>query len=223
MGNGVYKQYLRIGRHPVLAHTLAAFEACDLVDSIIVVVPQGHVDDCWHKIVKRNRFSKVGRIVPGGKHRQDSVLEALEVVDSETGIVCIHDGVRPFIEPAKIAETIILCAHWDAVVVAVSAKDTIKTAERGLVKRTLDRQSLWCVQTPQTFDYQLIYTAYQRAMEAEVYTTDDSSLVERLGHAVKIVEGSYDNIKITTPVDLCTAKMILERRGSCLARYKAGG
>ena len=223
MESPVPKQYLRIGRHPVLAHTLAAFEACDLVDSIIVAVPQGHVEDCWQKIVKRNAFSKVTQIVAGGEQRQDSVLEALQVVDHETGIVCIHDGVRPFIDPEKIAETIILCAHWDAVVVAVPVKDTIKTSARGLVKRTLDRRNLWSVQTPQTFDYQLIFTAYHQATEAGYYSTDDSALVERLGRSVKIVQGCYDNIKITTPADLAAAKLILEARGSCLARYKGAG
>lgn len=221
MGGGADKQYLRIGRHPILAHTLAAFEACALVDSIIMAVPEGHVEHCWEKVVKRYGFRKVARIVPGGSRRQDSVLEALDVVESDTGIVCIHDGVRPFIDPEKIAETVLVCAHWDAAVVAVPVKDTVKAASKGLVLQTLDRKALWQVQTPQTFDYQLIYTAYQRALEAEVRATDDSALVERLGHAVRIVEGSEDNIKITTPVDLSLAKMIFKRRGSCLATYTA--
>ena len=220
MGSAVHKQYLRIGRHPILAHTLSAFEVCDLIDSIIVVVHEDYVETCWQKIVKRNHISKVSKIVVGGEERQDSVFEGLEAVDYDTGIVCIHDGVRPFITPSKISESVLLCSHWDAVVVAVPVKDTIKSAQNGLVKRTLDRKNLWTVQTPQTFDYQLIYTAYQRAMEDEFYSTDESALVERLGHRVKILEGSCDNIKITSPVDLSIAKMIFKARGSCLSRLR---
>ncbi|HID95161.1 MAG TPA: 2-C-methyl-D-erythritol 4-phosphate cytidylyltransferase [Candidatus Latescibacteria bacterium] len=207
MGPGPPKQLLELGGRPILIHTLQAFEQCEQVDDIIVVVSREIYDFCTERIPPH--FPKVKRIVTGGERRQDSVYEGLKAVEDGTKIVVIHDGTRPFITPQEISESIRLCRQAKAVVVAVRVKDTIKSVVNGAVKETLDRNRLWAAQTPQTFEFPLILRAYQEAYGEGFYSTDDSALVERLGYKVEVLEGSYRNIKITTPEDLILAKRIL--------------
>ena len=226
MGGAIPKPFLQIGGRPVLAYTLDAFERCDAVDEVILVVGRTHLQVCAEEVVDRYGFTKVRNILPGGKERQDSVWEGLKAVEEGTEIVVIHDGARPFVAPELVAESVERCRACGAVIAAVPVKDTIKEAEdradthHPLVVGTLDRKRLWAVQTPQTFAFDLIFRAYQRAMEAHIYATDDAALVEQLGHPVHILPGSYRNIKITTSEDLALGEMILSQ--ICTAELALG-
>ena len=212
MGDNRNKQYLPLNGRPILVHTLTPFEESNLVDSIILTVPAGDEDYCKKEVVDKFGIKKVTEILHGGKERQDSVRAGLYVLDSGVDFVIIHDGVRPFITPQMIADSIYGAENRGACVVAVPAKDTIKEVSKdGLVLRTLERKNLWMVQTPQTFRYNIIKEAHDNAFADGFLSTDDSALVERLGHQVTIVQGSYENIKITTREDLKMAEASLIR------------
>jgi 2-C-methyl-D-erythritol 4-phosphate cytidylyltransferase len=204
------KQFLKLGDRPILAHTIEKFERCELIDEIILVVPEEYLGYCSHAIVDPHSFRKIHKIVGGGKERQDSVQLGLKACPRPTSIVAIHDGVRPLILPERISESIKLCRQMKAVILAVPVKDTIKRVENGSVVTTLDREKLWLVQTPQVFEYELILRAYQKAGEDDFVATDDSILVERLGCNVAVLEGDYENIKITTAEDLIIAGRLIE-------------
>ena len=152
------------------------------------------------------------KIAYGGKERQDSIYNGLKKLDSNSDIVLIHDGARPFVSHAIINETIQVAKNKKAAVVGVPVRDTIKVVENGVVKSTPSRQTLWSAQTPQTFDKDLIIRAYENAYSKNFYGTDDSMLVEFLGQEVTMVLGSYENIKITNPEDINVAEQILNLR-----------
>lgn len=206
------KQFLTLGDKPILAYTIEKFERCQLVNEIVLVVPEDYLGYCSQAIVDRYSFNKIKRIVCGGEERQDSIYKGLKACANNTLIVAIHDGVRPLISAEKISESIKLCQQKKAVILAVPVKDTIKRVEDGSVITTLDRGKLWLAQTPQVFKYKLILDAYEKAREDGFVGTDDSVLVERLGHQVAVLEGEYDNIKITTAEDLVIAEKILKIR-----------
>jgi 2-C-methyl-D-erythritol 4-phosphate cytidylyltransferase len=155
-------------------------------------------------------FKKVKRILSGGKERQDSVYKGLLALSKDTDIVLIHDGVRPFISTEKIGKSIEMCKKEKAVILALPVNDTVKRVDEEYVVTTLDREKLWIAQTPQTFEYKLILEAYKKAIEDSFIGTDDSSLVERLGFKVRVLEGESQNIKITTREDLVLAEKIIE-------------
>jgi len=205
------KQFLVLGDKPILVHTIDKFERCQLIDEIILVAPEDYLGYCSQAITDKYSFKKIKRIVCGGKERQDSVYLGLKACSNNTDIVAIHDGVRPLISPEKISESIKLCQQKKAVILAVPLKDTIKRVEDGSVVTTLDRKKLWLVQTPQVFEYRLILDAYEKAREDGFIGTDDSVLVERLGHEVTVLEGEYENIKITTAEDLAIAERSLDK------------
>lgn len=211
MGGELPKQFIQIKKKPVLTHTVEKFEKCDLIDEIVLVVPEDYVSFCSYQVVDVYDFKKVRRILAGGKERQGSVYKALLSLSGNTDIVVIHDGVRPFISLEKIAKSIEICKKEKAVILALPINETVKRIEDKFVITTLDREKLWVAQTPQTFEYKLILEAYKKAMEDGFIGTDDSSLVERIGFKVKVLEGEYENIKITTPEDLILAERILER------------
>jgi len=205
------KQFHSLGGKPILARSLDKFETCPLIRSILLVVGEEDMDYCLKEIVERYGFQKISQIVPGGKRRQDSVKNGIDALPKDTDIVAIHDGVRPFITRAMIEDTVHSAARHGAVVLAMPVKDTIKASNPdGTVLKTLDRESLWQIQTPQAFQVDVIKEAYSRAMEDGFVGTDDASLVERLGVKVHILPGSYMNIKITTPEDLFFADLILK-------------
>jgi 2-C-methyl-D-erythritol 4-phosphate cytidylyltransferase len=206
------KQFLTLGDKPVLVHTIEKFERCELIDEIILVVPEDYLGHCSQAIVDRYSFNKIKKVVAGGEERQNSVYKGLKACANNTLIVAIHDGVRPLISPEKISESIKLCLQKKAVILAVPVKDTIKRVENGSVITTLDRGKLWLVQTPQVFEYRLIADAYEKASKDDFVGTDDSVLVERLGHEVTVLEGEYENIKITTAEDLIIAEKLLEMK-----------
>jgi 2-C-methyl-D-erythritol 4-phosphate cytidylyltransferase len=206
------KQFLTLGDKPVLVHTIEKFERCELIDEIILVVPEDYLGHCSQAIVDRYYFNKIKKVVAGGEERRNSVYKGLKACANNTLIVAIHDGVRPLISPEKISESIKLCLQKKAVILAVPVKDTIKRVENGSVITTLDREKLWLVQTPQVFEYRLIADAYEKASKDDFVGTDDSVLVERLGHEVTVLEGEYENIKITTAEDLIIAEKLLEMK-----------
>ncbi len=195
-----------------------ALEALECVDDIEEIIPVFKKDDMEQGLALIERFgiSKVKRVAPGGKERQDSVFNGLNLAGKKTDVVLIHDGVRPLIEKSVIEESIKQLKDCDGVVVGVPPKDTIKEA-RGhgkdiVVKRTLNRNALRAVQTPQVFKYSALMHAYKKAMSEKFYSTDDSAIVERYGGKVKVIMGSYTNIKVTTPEDLDMAEMLLRKR-----------
>lgn len=208
---GKKKQFHSLGGKPILAHTLDKFETCPLIRSILLVVGQEDMDYCLKEIIEQYKFQKISQIVPGGKRRQESVKNGIDALPKDADVVTIHDGVRPFVTKAMIEDTIHSAERVGAVVLAMPVKDTIKVSNPdGTVLKTLDRESLWQIQTPQTFRVSVIKEAYYRAAEDGFVGTDDASLVERLGVKVHILPGSYTNIKITTPEDLFLANLFLK-------------
>ncbi|OGP95770.1 MAG: 2-C-methyl-D-erythritol 4-phosphate cytidylyltransferase [Deltaproteobacteria bacterium RBG_16_47_11] len=208
---GRKKQFHLLAGKPILAHTLDKFETCPLIQSILLVVGEEDMDHCLKEIVEKYRYKKISQIIPGGKQRQESVKNGIDALSKDVKIVVIHDGVRPFVTKAMIEESIHSAIRFGAVVVAMPVKETIKMAHSdGTVVKTLDRESLWQTQTPQTFQTHLIKEAFHKAIEDGFIGTDDASLVERLGVKVHILPGSYTNIKITTTEDLMLAYLLIE-------------
>ena len=212
------KQFLSLEGKPILCHTLDPFEACPSIDIIHLVVGQEDMTYTLQEIVEAYGYRKISQIVPGGKLRQESVKKGIDTLSSEVDIVAIHDGVRPFVTQRMIEESIQGARQFKAVVLAMPVKETIKMAgpDRTVLK-TLDRESLWQIQTPQTFQLDLIRQALHKATEDGFIGTDDASLVERIGGKVHILPGSYTNIKITTPEDLILGHLIL-KMGASLER-----
>ena len=212
MGNSRSKQYLLLGGVPILVHTLRTFERASVIDHIVLVVPENDIDYTRHSIVEQYQISKVKYVVAGGRQRQDSVRNGLDIVSDENEIIVIHDGVRPFISEELINVSVQKAFEEGAVTVGVAVKDTVKSVDRdGLIKETLKRDILWLTQTPQAFRREIIKRAYQRANEDNIYCTDDASLVERINIKVRMINGSYDNIKITTPEDLELGEYLLRK------------
>lgn len=210
---GQKKQFYLLADRPILAHTVDHFETCPLVRSTLLVVSEEDMDYTLKEIVEKYHYRKIAQIVPGGKRRQDSVKNGLDALAAGSEIVMIHDGVRPFITRAMIEESIHSAERFGAVIVAMPVKEAIKMSNTdGTVLKTLDRESLWQAQTPQTFQAELIREAYAKAARDGYWGTDDASLVERLGVRVHILPGSYANIKITTPEDLMLAHLFLKMK-----------
>lgn len=205
-GRGTNKVFAEIGGKPVLAHTLSVFESCNAIGEIIVVTGKDDIEAVG-KLVDRFAFKKVTHIVVGGEHRQDSVRQGLEKVTGD--IVAIHDAARPMVTCDIIEQSIEEARRSGACVAAVPVVDTIKKAKGKTVSATIYRANLYSIQTPQTFKTDLIRKAYESAYSDGIYATDDAALVERMGEKVAIVDGSYDNIKITTPSDIELASMKL--------------
>lgn len=215
MNTNVAKQYLLLAGKPVLYYSLACFQQSDRIEDIILVVGSGQEDYVREQLTEKYHLTKVRQIVPGGKERYDSVRNGLKALQEEKeqeseneSYVLIHDGARPFLTQEIIDRVCREVLTEKACAVGMPVKDTIKiTNEEGYVTATPDRRRVWQVQTPQAFDLKLICEAYQNwedSDEKDVFCiTDDAGMVERFtGQKVKMVEGSYRNIKITTPEDL---------------------
>ena len=201
MGTKIQKQYLEICGKPVLYYSLAAFAASPIIDEIVLVTGEG---------------TKVNKIVVGGKERYESVYKALKEIEPE-GYVFIHDGARPFVDESIIERTYQAVKEYRACVAGMPSKDTVKIVdENDFAVNTPERRFVWCIQTPQVFETALIRHAYFKLMENEeneTGITDDAMVVERMENcAVKLVEGSYENIKITTPEDLILAESLIKKR-----------
>ena len=210
MGAATNKQLLFLDNKPIIAHTLQVFEDCKAVDGVYLVVNQKDLPIVQEEILETYRFSKVMKLVIGGRLRQDSVKNGLEAIEHPCDIVVIHDGARPFITPSFIEKGIFLMEMFDAIIPAIPVKDTIKViSKEGFVVKTLERDSLWHVQTPQTFKFDVISKAYKDGISKKLCGYDDATFLEFSGKKVKVIEGSSYNIKITTPEDLVTARGIL--------------
>jgi len=197
----------------MLAHTLLAFQRAPEIDEIIPVLSQEDIERCLHDVIERYRITKVKTLVVGGKERQDSVLYGLQKLEQDTAVVLVHDGVRPFVTPEMISEAVGLAKKGECIAVGVPIKDTIKEVDDNkIVRHTLERGRLWAIQTPQAFPVKILKRAYEESYTQKMYGTDDASLVERMGGTVRVIMGSYENIKITTAEDLVLAEEILKRR-----------
>ena len=213
MGAGTPKQFLMLDGVPMMLHSLRVLERVPGVTEIVLVVPKEERARALAEVVERYGLKKVLKVVPGGATRQESVHHGLNEVDEDVEIVVVHDAVRPFITEDLVERSIEAARQHGGAIVAVPMKDTPKQAgPDGLIQKTLDRAGLWLAQTPQTFRRALVVAAYRKAALAHIHATDDAALVERLGHTVAIVQGSWDNMKITTPEDMVIAEAILAAR-----------
>ena len=203
------KQFLQLAGTPIIFHTLKPFELCESIQEVIVVLP-AEESAAFLALAGKQGLGKLARVVPGGATRADSVKRGLMAIRSATAeIVAVHDGVRPFVSVAEIDNTIAAAQRDGAAILATPVTDTIKLVEGDAVVKTLERRNLRQALTPQCFRYELLRKAYEQADVNDPSLTDESSLVERLGHTVTIVDGSARNIKITTPRDLLIAETFL--------------
>ena len=204
------KQFIHIKEKPMLAYTIEKFQDCDAVDDIVVVVAEEYEAFCRQKIVSKWAYRKVMAVVPGGENRQESVYRGLAAAEPSTDICVVHDGARPFIAERQIAAVIQGAAFHGACVLGVNLQDTVKRCDAAsVILDTVDRSDLWAVQTPQGFRFAPLLNAHAQAVREGFVGTDDSQLMERLGHRVKMLEGTRDNFKITTDADLAYAEFIL--------------
>ena len=208
-----HKPFVRLAGRPMLAWTLSALERAAAIDGIVVV---SHRDDVAkvQRLSKQYRYQKVIRVVPGGVSRMSSVFRGLEALPPSAEWVVVHDGARPFVTPALIQAALRAARQAKAVVTAVPVVPTIKRARGRWVEATLNRNHLWAVQTPQVFHRNLLKRAHAKAMARGATATDDATLVEALGHRVRIVPGDHRNIKVTTPDDLIVAEAFLKQKRS---------
>lgn len=210
MGTAVQKQYIELCGKPVLYYALHTFQNSGVIDEIILVVGEGQEEYCRQNIVEKYEITKVSKVVVGGTERYYSVWNGLQEVSE--GYVFIHDGARPFVSGEMIARVYEEVQKYGACVVGMPVKDTIKIAdEDGFSRETPNRKDVWMIQTPQVFETGLVKEAYEALLhEKEISATDDATAVEQmLGRKVKLVVGSYENIKITTPEDLKIAQALL--------------
>ena len=210
IGTEPRKQYMMLGNRPVLAHTLLAFEKCDPIEEIFLVIPGGDDPFCKKEIVDPLRPNKPIHLVSGGGTRQESVYNALKAIDGRFDLVVIHDGVRPLIKIDQIAECVKVAEKYGGCILAVAASDTIKTVdEYDRVVVTMKRHMIRMAQTPQAFHYNLILGAHMAAQKEAYVGTDDAELVELCGEVVKVIPGDPYNIKITTKEDLKLANILI--------------
>ena len=204
------KQFLELAGTPILVRTLKAFERCDVIHEIIIVLAAEETD-AFLSLAKEYGLRKIAAVVPGGRTRAESVLHGLQAVDAgAVEIVAVHDGVRPFVTPEEISRTVAAAKTEGAAILVATPVDTIKEVRSGAVAKTLDRSTIRHALTPQCFHYELLLRAYSRVDVSDPELTDESSLVERLGVKIAIVEGSPRNIKITRPEDLAIGEAILK-------------
>jgi len=210
MESSVKKPYLMLDDKPILSHTIDHFEQNSVIDEIFVIVDQSDFMVCREKALSPFRYRKVGELVAGGETRQASVFNGLRSLSDDVDFVVVHDGVRPFINDKIIFECLEAAAECGAAVSAVPVKETIKVANKELfVDHTPQRDRLWQVQTPQVFRKSLIVEAHKKAIQDRINAPDDAALVENLGSPIKLVMGSYKNVKLTTPEDLRIAETLL--------------
>jgi len=210
MGGGINKQYLELAGQPILARTLEVFEQHPLIDSILIIVSPAEIAFCTEEIVVPGNYRKVAAVIAGGLERQDSVYCGLQACNADDeDLILIHDGARPLVSCEIIDRVIATAQQHGACLTAVPVKDTVKSVHKGCVVDTLDRTTLWLAQTPQAFRYDLIRAAYDRAAALGLRGTDDAQLVELAGFTVRVVQGDYRNLKITTPEDLPVAEQLL--------------
>lgn len=214
----ISKQFMEIYGKPILAHTIAAFQNSSKIKEIYISVPKNYMELCRKKIIEKYSFDKVKKLVIGGKNRQESVYNALKVIPPSAEIVSIHDGVRPLITSKEVDLLINVLIKENkkddrirGVIMAAPVMETVKITNKDTITKTIPRSTVWHAQTPQTFFYKDIIRAHNKAMEDGFTGTDDSSLVERIKLKVYVIRGRHENIKITTPLDLFLAELVMTR------------
>ncbi len=213
MGSKINKQFIAVGGKPILAHTIEKFERSRYIDEIILVAKEEEIEYCRKEIVKKYKFKKVTNIIRGGKERQDSVYNGILALNEKSDIVLVHDGARPFVKLENIEDGIKGVEKYGACVIGVPVTDTIKVVgEDNVISNTPRRELLWAAQTPQCFFKEILIKGYEKALSDGYLGTDDSSIVERVGYDVKMIMGSYENIKITTPEDIILAESLIKER-----------
>lgn len=210
----VPKPLVKIGSRPAIIYSLNSLNKHPDIDEIIVVLSSANQGKVIN-VIKNYSFKKIKAFVLGGRRRQDSVHNGLKAVNKNSGWVLIHDSARPFIDSGSITKVILAAKKTGAAILAVRPKATIKFSRQGnMVTETLNRDKLWEAQTPQVFKKNFLLEAYKKYAQDDV--TDEASLVEKSGKRVKIVKGSYDNIKITTGEDLLLAGLIIKRKAHAI-------
>lgn len=210
LGEDVPKPYIEIAGKPILEYTLTRFKDVSGLGEIIVSTSEKHLDKT-RKLLEKVFPDLRCQVVVGGKERQDSILNALKQISDKTGLIAVHDAVRPFVGKEDIEQCITEASRWGGAVLAIPARDTIKVAKENLeIDHTPSRQKLWQAQTPQIFWAALLREAYQYAEDHDFLGSDDASLVEKIGGKVVIVKGSSENFKITHPHDLDVATYLIE-------------
>ncbi|MCL7749113.1 2-C-methyl-D-erythritol 4-phosphate cytidylyltransferase [Halalkalibacter alkaliphilus] len=209
MKAGKNKQFLKLRGEPLIVHTIRLFQEDPWCEQVILVANPEELE-IMNELAKKHSLSKV-TVVEGGKERQHSVRKGINSIEGDM-IVLVHDGARPFVTRDVIHSLVQKAAEMGAVTAAVPVKETIKRVLSKRVVNTLKREELWTIQTPQAFQLKLVKEAHEKAQAADMLGTDDASLVEWLGHEVAIVEGDYQNIKLTTPDDLLFAEAIMKER-----------
>lgn len=204
---GIDKVMAPLAGEPMIVKTVRAFQNCDAISEIVIVTRQDLVE-----VIMENcaQFEKVSAVVTGGQTRQESVRMGLSALSKDIQLVAVHDGARPLITGQVIDRVVRAANTYNAAIPGIPVKDTIKNVQGGLVKKTPEREKLQAVQTPQVFDRDLLCGALQKAEYDFAIVTDDSSAVERLGMSVKVVDGDERNLKVTTPMDLKFAELLLE-------------
>jgi len=208
---GEEKQFKLFSGRPLLFHTLKLFLQSDYIDEIIVAVPSASVDST-HRDVLSMSAGKPVKVVAGGTRRQDSVKNGIDVSDSHSTLVCIHDAARPFVTEDLIQRSISACEFADGAVVGIPSKDTVKFSENGFIKETLDREKIWLAQTPQCFHKNKLLQALYNAEKENLIGTDESALMEAMGFSIKLVDGESNNFKITTKDDWIRAELVASRQ-----------
>ncbi len=210
-GPGTNKPFHPLLDKPLIVWCLEVFEKLGEIEEVIPVLKKQDMEK-GIEIFEQYSLSKIKRIAPGGEERQDSVYHGLKLLKGKADMVLIHDGARPLVDGGIVRTTIRNVNGFDGVVVGVPVKDTIKEVQDGLVKKTLRRETVWAIHTPQLFLYGSLMKAYELAMEEKFYSTDDAALIERNGGKVKVIMSSYSNMKITTPEDVTVVEALLKRR-----------
>lgn len=212
MKSSVQKQYMLLKEHPILYYSLKVFEDREEIEKIVLVVGKGEISYCRREIVEKYGFQKVTDIIEGGKERYHSVYEGIKSLKEECDYVLIHDGARPFITGDMIINVIESVKKYGACAVGMPVKDTIKIVnEEDFCVHTPERARVWAMQTPQAFEYKIIKSAYDKLMQKEIMVTDDAMVVEQfMNIPVKLIKGTYENIKITTQEDWKIAEALME-------------
>ncbi|KUK54312.1 MAG: 2-C-methyl-D-erythritol 4-phosphate cytidylyltransferase [Desulfotomaculum sp. 46_296] len=212
MGENVNKMLLHVAGRPVLSYSLAALQEAPFVKGFVLVAGERELET-YVTLAEQWGCTKMISLVKGGKTRQDSVWEGLNALPADTRVIIVHDGARPLVTVNQLDQVVSEALRWNAAALAVPVKDTVKETGMGnFVSRTLNRESLWLAQTPQAFSYSLLMDAHRKARRDQRTATDDAGLVEAMGVPVKIIEGSYRNIKVTTPEDLSMIEYFLQHR-----------
>jgi 2-C-methyl-D-erythritol 4-phosphate cytidylyltransferase/2-C-methyl-D-erythritol 2,4-cyclodiphosphate synthase len=223
LGSSIAKQYLLLDGVPVLVRTLKIFQQAKVIDEIVLVVPEDDLISARKQLLDNYDLTKVTAIVAGGNERQDSVRKGLSAIVDKCNVVIIHDGVRPLLTEEMLNQIVAAAKSDGASSIGVKVKDTVKqTTDDNLVAATLPRNNLWLTQTPQAFAFDVLQRAYDAAASDKFYGTDDASLVERIGVKVKMIAGSYENIKITTPDDLIIAEAFIKNKAGTSMNTRSG-